>query len=310
MSLMMGHKDTYVAPVEKEGMLYYYCSMKTFISIIEKGSVWLRDLRDMNDPNEMMLGNEDWAQNILMAYETNKFRFEYNGKKDSEGMWDYLMNSRIKKALRQYSLYDKIYYAICFTSSCDALSLWRMYADNGHGVCLAFDKSITEEYVRQTTGSDKYKLLEIEYGETRNIKETIAKNMLEEIKSEYNDQERNGDIKKDIEEIIGENINTNWAKYKDKAYADEKETRLVYSIDSCYECDNGYNFKPEFLNKIVVSTNDGKIDPHIEVNADVLGLKEVILGPCNNASRLSMELLLQKYNKHYSLFKSKIAYRG
>ena len=97
MSLMMGNKDAYVAPVEKEEMLYYYCSMKTFISIIEEGSVWLRDLRDMNDPNEMMLGNEDWAQNILMAYETNKFRFEYNGKKDSEGMWDYLMNSRIKR---------------------------------------------------------------------------------------------------------------------------------------------------------------------------------------------------------------------
>lgn len=98
-------------------ILYHYCSVESFFSIITSKKIRLSDLAHTNDSQELRYGFE----HILTYFES------ITGQQ---------LNEDQKK-----NIWKEYYgaYAICFSEKGDLLSQWRGYADDGHGVSIGFD---------------------------------------------------------------------------------------------------------------------------------------------------------------------------
>src|SRR5574344_1489172 len=101
---------------------YHYCSVETFMKIIENKRLWLSHSRTMNDKLECL--------NILPIFEKviNNMTISNNYKKNI-----------ITKIKRACELTEDFPYIICLSKSKDLLSQWRAYGDKGEGVAIGFD---------------------------------------------------------------------------------------------------------------------------------------------------------------------------
>lgn len=99
--------------MENKDVVYHYCSLDTFLSIISSGTLWLSDIMKSND----------------------KAEFTYCRDKVNERMEEYLKDD--EEAIESWKLgcenHDSksdILYAICFSEDKDLLSQWRGYGDD------------------------------------------------------------------------------------------------------------------------------------------------------------------------------------
>mgnify|MGYP000455464608 CR=1 FL=1 len=108
-------------------IVYHYCSVEVFKSIIENRKLWLASSTNTNDSME----------NSIVS------RKLFETMSDEE---DY------EKYTSIFSEFDEIYkklhvntYISCFSMNRDLLSQWRGYADDGNGIAIGFDKKSLPE---------------------------------------------------------------------------------------------------------------------------------------------------------------------
>lgn len=110
------------------GVLYYYCKMNTFKSMLKTKTLWLTDLTKSNDSEE-----------VIRAYRSLWKRIRVH-----------LDATDIDKALlaSQFEMLDSTFeiqsivdipYGCCFCSENDLVQQWREYGDDGYGVAVGFD---------------------------------------------------------------------------------------------------------------------------------------------------------------------------
>lgn len=115
-----------------KGLLYHYCSMATFVSIVEKKELWLSSTKHMND-----LAEGRWVLRVVERCLNDSEYFKKNPKKKETFL-----------AAVGASFPEK--FICCFSEDGDLLSQWRGYADNGRGVAIGFDHSKLNVEVRPT----------------------------------------------------------------------------------------------------------------------------------------------------------------
>lgn len=96
-------------------MLYHYCPMSSFLKIIESSFIHCSNLSLANDPNEIMLAQNEVISDFL---------------KDVAGLQPHLRNNSHE------------FFALSFSRKEDLLSQWRGYGDMGKGVMLEIDLEV------------------------------------------------------------------------------------------------------------------------------------------------------------------------
>ena len=146
--------------------LYYYCSNRVFLSIIENKKIWLSSLMQSNDSLEGKI--------IL-----NTIKILFNDKILAEN----LQPAEKERMVDAFNIFCKFFsgniekvmcLGICFSEKRDLLSQWRGYADDGSGVCIGFPMSLFEDYFVSSSIDVKkrYSLVKIKY--EKSIAETVA----------------------------------------------------------------------------------------------------------------------------------------
>jgi len=276
--------------MKKENIVYHYCSLEAFHSIITSKSFWLFSLDSSNDLEEMS-GAEKMIDNVLKE---EKYK--------SINKPDYLRQEE--------------FYSLSCTSKRDSALHFNKYADNDKGVCFGIDTSVFNKYLYITSKINSFFgyffFLKVIYNDNQKEKEikkyldeklnyidqlekTNAKGSLELLIGSFPDE--NKDFK-DIKDLLRRRTYTTTLsrfkpKLKIKNYIDESETRMLFcrSQFQLYK-----DFFPDIYNIIAKSVENlnldsspefkimsGVIRKYIELKMDAIWykqpIKEVILGP-------------------------------
>ena len=189
----------------EEKIIYHYCSIDIFLSIIENQELWVSDIFKMNDSSE-----EKYLEDLLRFYlkrihgellKDKKFKeyLDKKGKTDKESTkkekenteklkkklfkeyYNKIFSAPIKENINSYIKINKLLtindllkekskkikrYICCFSGDGDLLSQWRAYADDGKGISIGFKKSGIKEFLKGI----EVELFDIEY--IKKIKES------------------------------------------------------------------------------------------------------------------------------------------
>ena len=246
-------------------IFYHYCSANTFYKIISSKSLWLCDIRHMNDCEELLYGEKQFM-NILCK-------------------------SNLPKALIEniLDIYKQFYnslvlLSISFSESGEILSQWRGYADDAKGFCIGFDAN-------SLISKLPFCPLNIIYDE--NEQKVLMKNIIGIIKANLNSDNLT------ILHLISELIEV-FAQVKHPSFCEEKELRLTHALvlnedgslsDEVKEKCTAYNYG---LHDVEFRLVDNIPTPYVSVNFPNNGdfIKEVIIGPKNHAEISDIQMFL------------------
>lgn len=112
----------------EENIVYHYCDCQTFRNILESKVLWLCDLTDSNDEEEIISTFKTLWNNVKKNIK------ERDLPKD-------VMEFVIENVDRQFEieLRKLEVFGICFCKSEDLFAQWREYGDSTKGVSLGFD---------------------------------------------------------------------------------------------------------------------------------------------------------------------------
>lgn len=194
---------------------YYYCSINTFLNIIKNREIYLSDPLKMNDSSEIK-----WYLNKLNEEQENRTNSIFDEMKKRSGL-----EFSFKELSDTLDLYGQnSIYISCFSEEPDLLSQWRAYADDGRGVAIGFILENLVEYDNFLLEKIIYPN-EVVYDSLENDVEVVSDQIgtvISEGKITSNDEM----IRLFIHELVPV-----LAKYKNPAFQEEKELRLIYCDD-------------------------------------------------------------------------------
>lgn len=210
---------------------------------------------------------------------------EYNWAKNA-------IQPQFKDLCRQYNLtYDKDMngypFILCFSKAIDYFLLWQLYAQNGYGYCLVFDRAEIEQSALYESDSDNYRtnpdiLMDICYSDDKHIEidyVKVAKQYMSNFNGGYS-----GDLL-DVCAFIKRNI----FKY-------ESETRYMRMNYNVINFSNGKVSEYEKTNSIFFRTSKEGITPFYEICFPKNCLKRIIIGYKLNfeSQKRALKLLLNQ----------------
>jgi len=320
--------------------LYHYCSLNTFIKIIETKTLRLSEVEKSNDYMEMLwLKNKVIPRIIRQRFEKTfdespvAFTLEgltYRGVEGIIKMVEWFVDREHKdKMFESFSL------ACCFSEYGDLLSQWRGYADNAQGLSIGIDKDKIEKVFKIPSADEKDSLI--------NFKKMIYLSEEEDFNVSQNESVVNlvyGFLKKlkntnedELHALIVEflfSVSTLAPMYKNIAFSEENEWRAYI----CYPYPSGPNpdenlvkefnqiFKQTYLEKSLFSelksyVRNNKIIFYTEFNWENCGfvdfIKEIYIGSKCEADENDIKKLLASCNmrniENINIIKSKCSYR-
>lgn len=239
-------------------LVYHYCSIETFLSIIQNSVLRLTDIEKSNDYSERV-----YMETLILKQFQKKINNNPNG---------YLLDNFIVKYYQ--SLYTSSnLYASCFSEDGDLLSQWRAYADNGTGVSIGFSK----EYLEKTNNDEwGLKFKKINYNLIQH--EEYAKKQVEIILTSLEDGKNfyaaMGDV---FQNRIAEN-----SFMKNSAFAEEKEWRLSIAMSPEARITHEATMQDFHLSPIKIYSKNNKLITYFDLSFDKiknLFIKKIVLGP-------------------------------
>lgn len=217
--------------------VYHYCSVDTFMAIIQNKTLRLSDLNKTNDYME-----KRWANKFIVDVLQQKLsEFGVDMKLDEDYWYDGHSNNHLQYYKREVErvLYDERPVLItCFSEEKDRLSQWRAYGQDGTGVAIGFNykllrllnnnKDIWVEKVLYKESKQKEKLGQL-------IESVIfyIQNMFEKDEFRISD-DFNVYFKEEFDvfcEVLIDYIGQIGCTIKNPAFAEEKEVRIIYNPD-------------------------------------------------------------------------------
>ncbi len=306
-------------------LVYHYCSLETFMSIINKSTFRMTNIVKSNDTEETIFCLEGFARALKNA--CIKYNKEKRDNIFKESIKNIDFQELIISSLNQNSA---TYYAACFSEEPDVLSQWRGYANNATGVAIGV---YTRPFLNANRSfSSNLKFWKIEYG-----LESIEVDMENYVISQLHDlsSKKGENIKvSDYENIFSDLITAmvyNVVFYKNPAFSEEKEWRLVYypfggirnlskrsrvndfNVNQLYydrmleNITSSVKYNEFEVNPISFSSRDNKIISYIDICFDSNKrnmINEIVIAPKANIDDLDLRLFL--LNNGYDLSKIKI----
>ncbi len=188
---------------EKSDIVYHYCKLEGFLSIIQNASLWVSDIRKSNDELECIYGRD-----------LIKNRIEKEIVADAEAMHAWTMGYEMNP-----DLYDSMLtYVACFSEKEDCLSQWRGYADDGKGMAIGFDKKVLEQLSKLRKFNLHFaKVIYDKNEQERYVEQVVKENLkrMEETEVGHAALELNS------------NYRMEFSLYKHPSFEEEEEWRLV-----------------------------------------------------------------------------------
>lgn len=273
---------------KKDELIYHYCDATAFHSICTNRKLWFNDLFSMNDALEMHWGYSIWEKAASKRVE--KYGLEFLDEIDE------IIHSMGFRGLLL---------ANCFSTEKDVLSQWRGYANDGNGYVIGFN---AEDLLGLPV-----RALNVCYDEEMQIKEALASiETLYQIKSE-----NDSDFK-----TLCEVFSFDLSAFKNPAFAEEKEIRLIHLLDFKKSNDylklvdeGGQYFGTERKGEEVKFRIKQDIPtPYIELdfsnNKTINPIKEVVIGPKNEVMNTAITIFLETIGiEKVKIEKSKASYR-
>lgn len=267
---------------------YYYCSLSTFINIIKKRQLYLSDPLKMNDYLEA-----DWGLNMLFASPIYQMMME-------RANLDFSKNE-IQTAFLELKNHDSQNYICCFSGNGDLLSQWRGYADEGQGLSVGFDlpKMIDSYY-----NIYQYDIIYPHKPEDiieKSDSETCFEMLGDTISTSYREfsiKSREDQLAYFVRELFSLLL-----KYKNPAFCEEKETRIVYDRGPKFD-DIIYKHKA-FLHDLSSFdvechfrlSGNTKITKYYKFDFEPNCITDIIIGPKCELSSWDIKELLRHYWK-------------
>ena len=251
---------------------YYYCSVNTFFNIFRNREIYLSDPLKMNDRFEII-----WY--------LNKLNDDLNTR---EGTDESIYERMVQRSGINFTFEELLdcietsgqrsVYISCFSQKKDILSQWRAYADDGKGLSIGFDldKLVVADnfFIEEIKYTDKIVEQEIE-----NDVEIVA-DTINTVISENKIKRKDEKIRVFLHELIPELV-----KYKNPAFKEEKEVRLIYCDDLKFEkilqehhaLQNELNTKPLEHDFRVINNSD--ITEFVRLEFKPECISEICIGP-------------------------------
>lgn len=281
---------------------YYYCSLNTFLNILKNKQIYLSDPLKMNDYFEIK-----WYLERL-----NSDKINING---FESLFD-ILKSRSNIDFTFQELVESLningqnsIYISCFSKQPDILSQWRAYAEDGRGVAIGFeldDLKIADNFMVENV----IYVNNVDYDDTETDVECVADTM-NIVLTENNITTKEQQIEAFLNELIPV-----LAKYKNPAFAEEQEIRLIYCDDMKLEKiinsygafeDGWYSKELEHDFRVV---GDNNITEFVKLSFDVSSVKQIYIGPkCLLSENDVKNIVKRLLNTDIKVKKSKSSYR-
>lgn len=239
-----------------ENLVYHYTTLEAFEGIVkDKICLWATRYDHLNDPHEQI-----WAKNTVMDY-CEQYPYK-----------DYLPEQNFEEWFAK----DSFILSLCDIP--DYRNMWRLYCNDGRGVCLALDSDVLSEESQKNTQSDPqhtYDVFEsVLYSSKKNIKNAI----------EYWRQK--GIFNHNPNEPIDELMNL-CAFIKDEDFDVENEIRYarireLSHVNASYnpgiDGDVEFKFHMDDTDVKYRRRGDTEIIPYIELSFPADALKSIIIG--------------------------------
>ena len=286
---------------------YYYCSLNTFLNIIKNKQIYLSDPLKMNDTLEIKwyiekLNNEDRTLSGLdfdvpeSIFEMMKLRShldftfeEFMEKLDSRG--------------------QRSVYISCFSKEPDILSQWRAYAEDGTGVSIGFN--LEKLSVASNILLEKVIYADDVYYDSKENDVEIIADQIDVVIREKNITKKEEQLETFLHELIPE-----FVKYKNPAFVEEKEVRLIYCDDMKFETIvNSYDAFNEQWNPVKLDhdfriTGDNNITEFVKLDFDPSAIEKIYIGPKCLLSENDVSNIINKIlGQEVTIEKSKASYR-
>lgn len=247
---------------KKNPILYHYCNLNTFLSLIQNKCFWLSDINSMNDYSEM-----HWAYDRFI--EAANHEYEAVGRDFLDHLDRYVSSAQTRL----------LPLVCCFSTDGDVLSQWRAYADDGKGVAIGFDASLIDELSTRTA-----EVIYDNHEQTDHFRTLIR--AMNDVYLELPEDERD-----DFLAYSGTHAGIDLCCFKNPAFSEEREVRIIRSIVVRDE-NGGVSFQDvgggasdeassEALS-IEFRERDGGLIAYLKLPFSGLGsgfIKEVVLGP-------------------------------
>ena len=282
-------------------LLYHYTSASGLLCMLDKYteetpvlSMWATNALYMNDPSEFRLGQYVFhnilpdVESELNIPESEKLSLAAQAM-IQDGIFDKL---EVGGSARVETINQGIAYVLSLSQERDTLPMWRMYAQNGNGLAIVFDKKMLTELHGESLKECMY-ATQGNYGEFKEI-----------VKNEYIQYKQDNSFLRLCNPYIQLMFITHLyhrfcAYLKDSAYAYEKEVRL----------------KATSADKILYREKDGLIIPYVTIQLPISCVKEIIIGPTADPIRMKMSISMYLQSKGIddsliNISHSTIPYRG
>lgn len=128
-----------------EQLLYHYTSYKKLKAIVESKTLWLTDIINSNDAEEVLHTFDNlWKSikpSLLSYFAGNDYALKMIEMADSQ------METEIQSVTS--SLFDMKPFGVCFSINRDLAQNWNEYGDHTRGVALGFNRNVLKGIQRE-----------------------------------------------------------------------------------------------------------------------------------------------------------------
>jgi hypothetical protein len=153
------HEAPWPEAVGDPDQLFHYCSADGLYGIVTGRSLWLSEIRTLNDESEMLYGRE--VVDRVLRSQNPRPAWLPKGMASKSGFLEFVSSSRM--------------YVGCFCSEGDLLSQWRAYGARGSGFAIGFSRQLLEEHCRGNDVAGPFRVVYDKNGQTKVVRTFVQR---------------------------------------------------------------------------------------------------------------------------------------
>lgn len=210
-------------PDTGSGIVYHYCSLEAFKSIIENECLWLCDVEKSNDSAERV-----YFENIMLE-QIDRYAEDLKSKNDDDKERALQALQLVKEAMQNRTIKRYPAHTCSFSYNGDQLSQWRGYADDGYGIAIGFRGSL----LYQLLPPDTFQRINYSYPQAQTKCQDILDSAFDYCKENEGDSSL-ASYCSTFGMIVIAQLDRNCVFFKSKAFSEEQECRIAIHIQGRY----------------------------------------------------------------------------
>ncbi|NLI53778.1 MAG: DUF2971 domain-containing protein [Clostridiales bacterium] len=291
-------------------ILYHYCSVDTFIKIIQNKTLRLSEITKSNDSMECRWLEKAVIPEMLGSICDNLCKRKKFDDSEQERITSNYTRAIAERELNRYFegneglINRKLVLATSFSQKRDLLSQWRGYADDGYGVAIGFNTDIFKPYISQSEMAP-CNFKKVIYN--RRMQESKVRRNLKNYLRKLIDDPKNQKTTI-LQDLIFRMLESS-IFIKNPAFVEEAEWRFyiaIYFVNDYSELKQAIDMLKinDMLQELNVSTRSNKAIFYSDIKFETIDinkdkqpwLKEIVIGPKCKLSERDVRLLLGRYD--------------